>query len=492
MKPLDSNDGAARVARPDDEEGVNERVAPSGFAPSDDAVETPRGPSDSTAALEKRGEAVVSAPARVSCVVPVGTALEERVNDAAESSDSVSMRPSDIVPRSPVPPSPNPHDNRAAARVAELEMTRPGPSFALDEDDEATTVDATAGLSFEEREALIRVHSAMEETLPHGTPPPHPVHVVRSMPGVPTQPVPVAQPMPVAQPVPVAQSMQPVPIASPDHTVQPVPAVQPVQPSQTVPAGGDVEPAPERRNVNIFKQTMLLGLPSRETPAPAAPVDSGAESVVLASALRVVGPPTQPPPRRSRRVAAADAGPSVALSAGPLPGGVEPHSDHEAFSLVHPIASPEPSKRVIPEAALPPSAALPLETARPGDAALPASAAPPSLAASRASLPGVMLPPAPHPRDYEPDASLGSARYAPLRATIEPPSSASRTRPPLARRSVDAPNQELPLSDPFAGFVAPPPSLFQRWLVVVVVALAVVGLCSLAAIALGFLGKTGW
>jgi hypothetical protein len=40
--------------------------------------------------------------------------------------------------------------------------------------------------------------------------------------------------------------------------------------------------------------------------------------------------------------------------------------------------------------------------------------------------------------------------------------------------------------------VAPQPSLVQRWLVVVVVALAVVGLCSLAAIALGFLGKTGW
>jgi hypothetical protein len=51
---------------------------------------------------------------------------------------------------------------------------------------------------------------------------------------------------------------------------------------------------------------------------------------------------------------------------------------------------------------------------------------------------------------------------------------------------------ELPTSDPFAGFVAPPPSVAQRWLVVIVVALAVVGLCSLAAIAFGFLGKTGW
>jgi hypothetical protein len=50
----------------------------------------------------------------------------------------------------------------------------------------------------------------------------------------------------------------------------------------------------------------------------------------------------------------------------------------------------------------------------------------------------------------------------------------------------------LPDADPFAGFVAPAPSAAQRWLVVVVVALAVVGLCSLAAIALGLLGKTGW
>jgi hypothetical protein len=80
-----------------------------------------------------------------------------------------------------------------------------------------------------------------------------------------------------------------------------------------------------------------------------------------------------------------------------------------------------------------------------------------------------------------------------LRATIDPPTSLSRTRPPQFRRSaaeVD-PLDELPGADPFAGFVAPTPSLAQRWLVVVVVALAVVGLCSLAAIALGLLGKTG-
>ena len=51
-------------------------------------------------------------------------------------------------------------------------MTRQGPAFGFDDDDdEATTVDATAGLAFEEREALVqRIHSALEETLPTGTP----------------------------------------------------------------------------------------------------------------------------------------------------------------------------------------------------------------------------------------------------------------------------------------------------------------------------------
>lgn len=62
----------------------------------------------------------------------------------------------------------------------------------------------------------------------------------------------------------------------------------------------------------------------------------------------------------------------------------------------------------------------------------------------------------------------------------------------MARGTIPPPFAELPLTDPFEGFVAPAPSAAQRWLVVVVVALAVVGLCSLAAIAFGLLGKTGW
>lgn len=408
MKPLDNDEGAASVAAASIDEGSGARVAPSsGFAPTDEAVETPRGQGDIAAAFQSRRDGT-SMPARVSRVVPLGTAAEERVNGAAGAPDSTSMRPSDVVPRSP-----NPHENRAAVRVAELAMTRSGPSFGFDEDDEATTVDATAGLAFEEREALVqRIHSAMEETLPVGTPPPEPVR-----------------------------------------------------------ASDDTDSARERRNP--FKQTILLGLPKRETPAPA-PV-AAVEPVVLASVVRVVGPPTQPPPRRSRRISAI---PSAAAS--------EPdadHPDHEAFALMHAIVTPDAAKKVVPDAAPPPNA--------------------PSLSisVSRASLPGVMLPPAPEPRDYELDASLGSlsssslrATIEPLRATIEPPNSLARTRPPLTRRApeVQPSLDELPLSDPFAGFVAPPPSPLQRWLVVIVVALAVVGLCSLAAIAFGFLGKTGW
>src|SRR5690606_37474014 len=105
-------------------------------------------------------------------------------------------------------------------------------------------------------------------------------------------------------------------------------------------------------------------------------------------------------------------------------------------------------------------------------------------------------PPAPQPSDYEADPSFALMDTAsrPLRATIDPPSALARTRPPTSRQG---PAQqppaldELPAADPFAGFAAPPPSLLQRWLIVVV-ALAVVGLCSLVAIAFGLLGKTGW
>lgn len=472
MKPLDSNDDAMSVPESEAAESASARVAPSGFAPSDEAVVTPRSQSDIVAAFQNRSDGA-SAPARVSRVVPLGTAAEESVNEAAEPADAVSMRPSDVVPRDNGPRDNGPreltpHENRAAVRVAELGLTRQGPSFTADEDDEATTVDATAGLSFEQREALgARVHSNLEETQPHGTPPPARVVDAGAV---------------EARAVEVrAVEVRSVEARSVD----------------------EMEVARDRRNV--FRQTMLLGLPTRETPAPAPAVAPavGAEPALLASAVRVVGPPTQPPPRRSRRL-------------GPIPSAPQgeaehpEHHEHEAFALMNAIVTPERSKRVVPDAAPPP--AMPSPTVHPSEAqysdmppssALPAAgrsfaaaASAPSLSVSvsRASRPGVMLPPAPSPRDYELDSSpLHSKTSPPLRATIDSPSSRARTLPPGARRMVEGQLDELPVSgDPFAGFVAPPPSPLQRWLVVIVVALAVVGLCSLAAIALGFLGKTGW
>ena len=51
---------------------------------------------------------------------------------------------------------------------------------------------------------------------------------------------------------------------------------------------------------------------------------------------------------------------------------------------------------------------------------------------------------------------------------------------------------DLPSTDPFAGFIAPPPSLAERLVRVMIVALAVVGVFTLAAVALRWLTGVGW
>jgi hypothetical protein len=51
---------------------------------------------------------------------------------------------------------------------------------------------------------------------------------------------------------------------------------------------------------------------------------------------------------------------------------------------------------------------------------------------------------------------------------------------------------DLPSANPFEGFEAPRETFVQRFLIVFVVALAVVGLFALAAMAFGILGKIGW
>jgi hypothetical protein len=500
VKPLDSNDGALVAVRSEPEEGLIAQAVPS-LTDSDVDVPAARFQSEVVAAAPALTSATPSGASRVSRIVPLGSTEEgaderlepamltrnsEVVRRAPASSDPMvagsvvigSPIASSPVASSPVASSPaangpiagspivgspslgsldaerpDPRRVRAAAHVGAFAVTRVGTGLDPDDDDEATTVDAGAALTADEREALARrIHSAMEETLPHGTPLPEPVRPFEA-----------------------------------------------------------TEPARDRRGP--FKRTMLLGLPKPESPASAGPAvsspspvpppasagpamfspspvpppesagsDAG-EPALLASVVRVVGPPTQPPPRRSRRV------PSLASEETSEP-------DHEAFVLTHAIVTPDrpkpasvpPSKRTVEDSA-------PWFVERPSTTAANHVA----VAAARASLPGVMLPPAPRAEDFEPASPVAAAPIsvpppAPLlRATIEPPAALSRTRPPMSQRFVpDLPLDELPASDPFAGFVAPPPSLAQRWLVVIVVALAVVGLCSLAAIALGLLGKTGW
>src|SRR5690606_29385548 len=129
----------------------------------------------------------------------------------------------------------------------------------------------------------------------------------------------------------------------------PAPSIAPApSPEGTAPVVDEAQAARERRH--LFKQTMLLGLPTREPPPPsresAPPPSASGEPAVQASAVRVVGPPKQPPPRRSRRV-------------GPIPSSTpaEPEPDHEAFALMRAIVTPDGVKKVLPGAAPVPSRA---------------------------------------------------------------------------------------------------------------------------------------
>jgi hypothetical protein len=475
VKPLDSNDAALVAAASDSNDGSNAREMPS-VSDSDADVPTPRAQNE-VVAVRAVPSGGTSGASRVSRIVPLGTS-DDGVNDSLDL-PAGARRHSEVVGRDPAAsdsatgsspgasrPSgslvaagsseeghPGARDVRAAALVPEFGATRMGTGFEPDEEDEATTVDAGAALTDDEREALARrIHSAMEETLPHGTPPP-----------------------------------------------------EPVQPLEGAPLE---EPEPGRVRANPFKQTMLLGLPKLESPLPprsATPVASesavasGPEPALMASVVRVVGPPTQPPPRRSRRASFStsalpsepDQVPVRRSRRAPASAVQANEPDHEAFVLRHPIVAAERPKR----SGSPPPSRRGVSAVQSAEPSLTSATPRLSVAVGRSSLPAVMLPPAPQPEDYEPASSPGTAPppAALLRATIEPPASLSRTRPPMSPRYAAVPSlDELPPADPFAGFVAPQPSLAQRWLVVVVVALAVVGLCSLAAIALGFLGKTGW
>jgi hypothetical protein len=282
---------------------------------------------------------------------------------------------------------------------------------------------------------------------------------------------------------------------------------------QTLPSGtpkpGYVETTPSppdatrERNPRWFKQTMLLGLvqPPSSTPAPSEPPPS---AVLRASFVRDVGPPTSPPPRRSRRSApplgfdaepASEAGLELPdhEQTGHEAGDHEARDheardheardheshDHEAFELDHPIVAPE-------------LVSWSERAARSGSAPLGDAHG----VVARDGLPPLILPPAlGSSMDFGPVPSP-SALPSPRRQLERSVSDAApRGNHGSSRAQVVRPAPlliDLPSADPFAGFVAPAASATQRWGIVIVIALAVVGLFSLAAIALGLLGKTGW
>jgi hypothetical protein len=116
----------------------------------------------------------------------------------------------------------------------------------------------------------------------------------------------------------------------------------------------------------------------------------------------------------------------------------------------------------------------------------------------------VILPPPPQAHDYELSSSPSAAPpplalAATARAGASLPSAAPPPAAPILPTTRPAARPRASLLDlpsaggnPLAGYEAPRETLWQRSLIVFVVALAVVGLFALGAIAFGFLGKTGW
>jgi hypothetical protein len=163
-----------------------------------------------------------------------------------------------------------------------------------------------------------------------------------------------------------------------------------------------------------------------------------------ASRVQSVGPPTAPPPRRSRRS-------SVAPFPDDLP-------DHDAFALERTVEArlEEPEWLSVSEQVVPTTPKL--------------------TAQQRAMASHVMLPPPPDPAELAPEAGW---------SVVVPEVASSHYPSPL--RNVPAPDE---LSG--AAFGRSSPRWGRGWLIVPLVALAVVGLFAIAALSLGLVGKTGW
>jgi hypothetical protein len=480
--------------------------------------------------------------ARISDIVPV---FEQGSAEAAPRA-----RASDIAPVDPAV-----REARAAFRQSPLGETLHGTGFSPDEDEEATTVDAGAALTEEEQLALMRRiqtamgHSAMEETTPYGTPAPEAIQPVSATPGLEYDSrspfkhtmllgLPQLRPQPPSEAPPPADdaSSAAVESAAPNPPTPPTSAEPALMASLVRVVGPPTQPPPRRVRRSGSSSPDGVNEPDHEAfvlTHPIVPPEARRSNVPgVLSAPGALAP--------GALVAASGAPISLSsanlgsgnLSAGNLSAGnigatlgngvastgLGPHGPNSY------VPSHGPSSHVSSNGGAGPSSVSAAGHAGAGPASV-AGFAGTSLGAaganagsytsngygngagtnrdlSRGSIPPqLILPPPPRPQDYEPASSPVATRSSPppLRASIEPPAASRRTRPPASRPTASRitppppPSlHDLPTSDPFAGFVAPPPSIAQRGLVVVVVALAVVGVCALVAIAFGLLGKTGW
>lgn len=454
-----------------------------------------------------------------------------------------------------------------------------------------TTVDAGPAQRFEQSQAALsrRIRSAMDQTLPLGTPVPdaslfaearqnRALHARTMLLGgrhlvglgaVSPEPTPEPE---TRRAEPAALRAEPTtrwadpaafreePPISRDVATPRAPDV--VSPTRRMPLGyeGLTSPSPAGASPGWLSSAgPSRGVPAREPrPADLRPAEPHSpevhspeatpprEGALRASFVRPVGLPTVPPPRRRRTLP---------------PGGLfapEEDQEHEAFALDRPRGSsfppvtsapghsPPAAPAILSPASLPPRTApgagpgLPAAASSTGLSSTIVSATAAVLAAPGAGasprFPGmdvrnphsnvlsnsVILPPPPQASDFELSSSPSTAPpplalAATARAGSSPgvpavlppgraatsggaaaagpvaiPAGAARalTTKPAARSTASL--LDLPSADPLAGYEAPREGYLQRFLIVFVVALAVVGLFALGAIALGFLGKTGW
>jgi hypothetical protein len=341
------------------------------------------------------------------------------------------------------------------------------PASRADEDDEKTTVDpASLPMPDDQQAALARrIRHALGQTLPLGTP-------------VPGAAGPWGARTPYTRTMLLGGRQSP--------------GLLPSEPPAPVPLRSS-----ERREIATRPDWSAASAPASPPPAPASvraeqsfdPASAPDSSALRASFVRTVGLPTAPPPRRSRRPSSADDFE-----------GATGDADHEAFALDRPLSVPpplpggawQPGALSAPEA-LSPAAAPPVAAPAPPAAMSPPTAAVANAAPARADVEAVrssvMLPPPPQAGDYEPASSPSPVPPAP-RPPSSPSAAAGVERRAVARVPARPLLTELPSANPFEGFEAPRETFAQRFLIVFVVALAVVGMFALAAIAFGFLGKT--